>query len=178
MEKICLMPKSVLQNLITYALWLLECSHHMGRTHACMFFGVIYPFKILLDMFDSQDGLRAILNVITTQPVYLQMKRNTERQRNLQSSNDQSNVREEEVNEMELDLSEDTLSMSRQSIKQVSSNLKRYFECHLGFTADKLRRTIGKNQSHPHAAGPIIPPYKVSSRVSRPSSSDFSNFAK
>jgi len=156
------MPKTVLQNLINYALWLLECSHHLGRTHACMFFGVIYPFKILLDMFDAQDGLRAILNVITTQPVYIQMKKTTERIHRNQSTLDQSIMNDDDATDIDIDLSEDVLSLSRQSIKQVSFNLKRYFECHLGFTADKLRRTIGKNHSHPHAAGPVLPSYKVS----------------
>lgn len=153
------MSKTTLQNLISYVLWLLECAHNQGRNHAIMFFGVIYPFKTMLDLFDSQDGLRAILNVITTQPSFVQMRKSIDGgRRDLLGMNGNVFL---DSNEDDADISEEEQTISRQSVRQVSFNLKRYFECHLGFTADKLRRTIGKNHSSPHISGPVLPPYKV-----------------
>lgn len=48
-----------------YALWLLGCSHDSGRCHATMFFGLSFQFKIILDEFDNQDGLRKLYNVVS-----------------------------------------------------------------------------------------------------------------
>lgn len=48
-----------------YALWLLGCSHDSGRCHATMFFGLAFQFKIILDEFDNQDGLRKLYNVVS-----------------------------------------------------------------------------------------------------------------
>lgn len=49
-----------------YALWLLGCSHDSGRCHATMFFGLAFQFKIILDEFDNQDGLRKLYNVVSS----------------------------------------------------------------------------------------------------------------
>lgn len=97
-------------------MWLLECSHTSGRNHALMFFGVVYPFKVMLDLFDSSDGLRRVLNVITTQPDF----RNDDK------------------------ISEEDKLQTRQVIRHVCCNLKRYFEAHLSFMADKLKRSRGE----------------------------------
>jgi len=133
-------------------MWLLECSHNSGRNHALMFFSVIYPFKTMLDLFDSQDGLRSVLNVISTQPSFASVIRSAH----------QLPLPPGQLEEThELDLSEDEQLMAKQNVRQVSFNLKRYFECHLYFTADKLKRTIGRNQNPQQALGPAIPPYKV-----------------
>ncbi|CAG2115601.1 unnamed protein product, partial [Medioppia subpectinata] len=64
MEKICLLPKHILNDLVAYALWLLECSHDSSRCHATMFFSLSFSFRMILELFDSQDGLRKLLNVI------------------------------------------------------------------------------------------------------------------
>lgn len=47
-----------------YALWLLECSHDSGRCHATMFFGLSFQFRVILEEFDNQDGLRKLYNVV------------------------------------------------------------------------------------------------------------------
>lgn len=65
MEKVCLLKKNVITDLVTYALWLLERSHDSGRCHATMFFGFSFPFKAILDEFDKQDGLRKLYNVVS-----------------------------------------------------------------------------------------------------------------
>jgi len=93
-------------------MWLLECSHGSGRNHALMFFGASYPFKVMLDLFDSQDGLRVILNIISTLPNFLADENDTEE------------------NQM----------LTRQVVRQVGCNLKRYFECHLSFLAEKIEK--------------------------------------
>ena len=49
-----------------YALWLLECSHESGRCHATMCFGLNFQFRPILEQFDRQDGLRKLLNVVST----------------------------------------------------------------------------------------------------------------
>lgn len=64
MERVCLQSKDVISKLVAYALWLLECSHDSGRCHATMFFGFTFPFKVILDEFDKQDGLRKLFNVV------------------------------------------------------------------------------------------------------------------
>ena len=66
MEKVCLLPKQIINDLVTYALWLLERSHDSGRCHATMFFGFSFPFKVILDVFDNQDGLRKLYNVVSS----------------------------------------------------------------------------------------------------------------
>lgn len=65
MERVCLLPKHVISDLVTYALWLLERSHDSGRCHATMFFGFSFPFKVILEEFDAQDGLRKLFNVVS-----------------------------------------------------------------------------------------------------------------
>ena len=66
LAKVCLLPEHVLQELVRYALWLLECSHESGRCHATMFFGTSFQFRVILELFDAQDGLRRLYNMIST----------------------------------------------------------------------------------------------------------------
>lgn len=65
-EQICLLPKHVLSDLVSYALWLLECSHDSSRCHATMFFSLSFPFRVILELFDQQDGLRKLMNAVST----------------------------------------------------------------------------------------------------------------
>lgn len=65
MERICSMSQKFVSEVVSYALWLLGCSHDSGRCHATMFFGLSFQFKVILDEFDSQDGLRKLYNVVS-----------------------------------------------------------------------------------------------------------------
>ena len=65
MEKVCLLPQPVLASLIKYVLWLVECSHDSGRQWAVMFCGMITSFRVLLDTFDQQDGVRKLFNSVS-----------------------------------------------------------------------------------------------------------------
>lgn len=86
MERVCLLPKYIVSSLVkwvkfhlnlcvklklvlvlcfSYALWLLECSHDSGKCHATMFFGSTFQFRVILDEFDAQDGLRKLHNLVS-----------------------------------------------------------------------------------------------------------------
>jgi len=51
--------------LFSCVLWLLECSHESGRVHAAMFFSLSFPFRVIVDLFDEQDGLRKLYNTVS-----------------------------------------------------------------------------------------------------------------
>lgn len=65
MERICLMAQSIIPEVVSYGLWLLSSAHDSGRCHATMFFGLSFQFKLFLDEFDRQDGLRKLYNVVS-----------------------------------------------------------------------------------------------------------------
>ena len=60
------LPHDTLTELVRYCLWLLECSHETGRQYSIMFFGLAFPFRSILEIFDSNDGLRRLYNTICT----------------------------------------------------------------------------------------------------------------
>ena len=60
------LPHNTLRDLVRYCLWLLECSHETGRQYSVMFFGLAFPFRSILEIFDSNDGLRRLYNTIST----------------------------------------------------------------------------------------------------------------
>ncbi|KFB51317.1 hypothetical protein ZHAS_00019370 [Anopheles sinensis] len=105
MERICLMPREIITEMVAYALWLLACPHDSGRCHATMFFGLSCQFKTILDEFDKQDGLRKLYNVISVLPIL-------------------SNSDEFEIND-------DEEASERQVVRHVCVALKKYFENHL-----------------------------------------------
>jgi len=35
-----------------------------------MFFGLSFPFRVIVDLFDEQDGLRKLFNVVWTEVFY------------------------------------------------------------------------------------------------------------
>lgn len=103
-------------------MWLLERSHDSSRCHATMFFGLAFPFRSLLELFDQQDGLRKLLNVMSTLDVFVR------------GSNSDSATP-----------SDDQVFASRQTARHVCVALKRYFEAHLAHKADHLRRSHTRN---------------------------------
>ncbi|XP_050080001.1 protein mahjong [Anopheles maculipalpis] len=114
MERICQMPREIITEMVSYALWLLGCSHDSGRCHATMFFGLSCQFKIILDEFDKQDGIRQLYNVIAVLPV-------------LVVSDDYQMNEDEEASE-------------RQVIRHVCIALKKYFENHLYYKYIQVTR--------------------------------------
>ncbi|CAH0556965.1 unnamed protein product [Brassicogethes aeneus] len=115
MERVCLLPKYIVSNLVKYALWLLECSHDSGRCHTIMFFGLTFQFKVILDEFDAQDGLRKLHNVIATLPIMLPDADTGQ-------------------------LNEDQECAARQMVRHVCVAYRRYFEAHLVAKVELIRR--------------------------------------
>ncbi|CAH0698535.1 unnamed protein product [Spodoptera exigua] len=124
MERVCLLPRKTLADLVRYALWLLECSHDSGRCHATMFFGLSFQFRVILEEFDHQDGLRKLYNVISTLPI-------------LSADEDESRV------------SEDETCAARQIVRHVCVALRRYLEAHLRLRAAQVARQHGDNVPEP-----------------------------
>lgn len=135
MERVCLLPQHVLSDLVKYSLWLMECSHDSSRCHATMFFGFTFGFRVILDLFDAQDGLRKLFNMMSTLDIFV-------------------------VDSVsQITLSDDQVFSSRQTARHVSVALKRYYEAHLATKAEQLRRSHSRNQGgSPH---PTTPPYKA-----------------
>lgn len=134
MERVCFLPKHIISDLVTYALWLLERSHDSGRCHATMFFGFSFPFKVILEEFDAQDGLRKLYNVISTLPIL--------------------NIEEEPA------LNDDEECASRQIVRHVAVALKRYMEAHLYLKAEQLQRAENARTER-DTWQPSLPPYKA-----------------
>ncbi|XP_053630594.1 DDB1- and CUL4-associated factor 1 isoform X3 [Cherax quadricarinatus] len=121
-ERICLLPDNVLCELIRYALWLLECSHQSSRTHSVMFFGMVFRFRAILERFDEQDGLRKVLNMLSTLSLF-------------QDVWEQDSL--DEPNEV----------MMWQTVKQVCLSIKHYFEAHLALKVQHLQRMTTRDHS-------------------------------
>ncbi|CAH2312559.1 DDB1- and CUL4-associated factor 1 isoform X2 [Pelobates cultripes] len=134
MERVCMHPHKVLMDVVNYTLWLMECSHASGCCHATMFFSISFSFRAVLELFDSQDGLRRLVNLISTLEIL-----------NLE---DQGAL-----------LSDDEIFASRQTGKHTCMALRRYFEAHLAIKVEQvkqsLQRTEGGLPIHPP------PPYKA-----------------
>uniref|UniRef100_A0A915E2L8 Uncharacterized protein n=1 Tax=Ditylenchus dipsaci TaxID=166011 RepID=A0A915E2L8_9BILA len=64
MEKVCQLSDTILNQMVDYALWLLDHSHEHGRELAAHFFASSLQFRTILDRFDEHDGLRRLYNYI------------------------------------------------------------------------------------------------------------------
>uniref|UniRef100_A0A673G4S2 DDB1- and CUL4-associated factor 1 n=1 Tax=Sinocyclocheilus rhinocerous TaxID=307959 RepID=A0A673G4S2_9TELE len=128
MERVCMLPHSLLSEVVSYTLWLLECSHASGCCHATMFFSICFSFRAVLELFDHQDGLRRLVNLISTLEIL--------------NPEDQGAL-----------LSDDEIFSSRQTAKHTCMALRRYFEAHLAIKVEQvkqsLQRTEGGAPIHP-----------------------------
>lgn len=73
--KVCMLPHSILADVVGYTLWLLECSHASGCCHATMFFSISFSFRAVLELFDRQDGLRRLVNLVGISSLVLAITR-------------------------------------------------------------------------------------------------------
>ncbi|KAM3620844.1 uncharacterized protein V6R79_002806 [Siganus canaliculatus] len=117
MERVCTLPDGVLSDMVSYALWLLESSHASGVCHATMFFSISFSFRAVLQLFDHQDGLRRLVNLISTLQIL--------------------NV-ESETSVM----SDDQVFSGRQTAKHTCMALRRYFEAHLAVKAEQVKQSL------------------------------------
>ncbi|XP_028843043.1 DDB1- and CUL4-associated factor 1 isoform X2 [Denticeps clupeoides] len=131
MERVCVLPHSVLADVVRYALWLLECSHASGCCHATMFFSISFSFRAVLELFDQQDGLRRLVNLISTLEIL--------------NPEDQGAL-----------LSDDEIFSSRQTAKHTCMALRRYFEAHLAIKVEQVKQSLQRSEG----GAPIHPqPY-------------------
>ncbi|XP_015243536.1 PREDICTED: protein VPRBP-like isoform X1 [Cyprinodon variegatus] len=133
MERVCMFPDGVLSDMVSYALWLLESSHASGICHATMFFSISFSFRAVLQLFDQLDGLRRLVNLISTLEI-------------LNAENAQR-------------LSDDQIFSSRQTAKHTCMALRKYFEAHLAVKTEQVKRSL--NTSENGTIIPHQPSYKA-----------------
>ncbi|XP_056096436.1 DDB1- and CUL4-associated factor 1 isoform X5 [Rhinichthys klamathensis goyatoka] len=121
MERVCMLPHSLLAEVVSYTLWLLECSHASGCCHATMFFSICFSFRAVLDLFDKQDGLRRLVNLISTLEIL--------------NPEDQGAL-----------LSDDEIFSSRQTAKHTCMALRRYFEAHLSIKVEQVKQSLQRTE--------------------------------
>uniref|UniRef100_A0A669F603 DDB1- and CUL4-associated factor 1 n=1 Tax=Oreochromis niloticus TaxID=8128 RepID=A0A669F603_ORENI len=121
MERVCMLPHSILSDVVGYTLWLLECSHASGCCHATMFFSISFSFRAVLDLFDRQDGLRRLVNLISTLEIL--------------NPEDQGAL-----------LSDDEIFSSRQTAKHTCMALRRYFEAHLAIKVEQVKQSLQRTE--------------------------------
>uniref|UniRef100_A0A3Q2XSC2 DDB1- and CUL4-associated factor 1 n=1 Tax=Hippocampus comes TaxID=109280 RepID=A0A3Q2XSC2_HIPCM len=121
MERVCMLPHSVLADVVGYTLWLLECSHASGCCHATMFFSISFSFRAVLELFDKQDGLRRLVNLISTLEIL--------------NPDDQGAL-----------LSDDEIFSSRQTAKHTCMALRRYFEAHLAIKVEQVKQSLQRTE--------------------------------
>lgn len=136
MERVCLLPQRILSDLVRYSLWLLECSHDSGRCHATMFFGLSFQFRVILEEFDAQDGLRKLYNVISTLSIL-------------------------SVDETPEVMNEDEECSARQIVRHVCVALKRYFEAHLYIRSEQVKRAHFRDNLEHSKLATTLPSYKA-----------------
>lgn len=112
----------VLSEMVSYALWLLESSHASGVCHATMFFSVSFSLRAVLQLFDLKDGLRRLINLIST----------------LEILNPDSNV---------VSMSDDQVFSNRQTAKSTALALCRYFEAHLAIKVEQVKQQTSDGSS-------------------------------
>ena len=134
MEKVCLLEDFIIQQLIRYALNLLECPYKSGRCYAVMFLGDSFQYRIMLEQFDGQDGFRRIYNMIRNLPI-LSMENPCE-------------------------FADDpTFFFYRVLLEHVFAAFTLYFETHLAVKVeDLLRIQVCKISVSPQSS---LPPYKA-----------------
>ncbi|KAM9786000.1 DDB1- and CUL4-associated factor 1 [Neosynchiropus ocellatus] len=121
MERVCMLPHSILSDVVGYTLWLLECSHASGCCHATMFFSISFSFRAVLELFDKLDGLRRLVNLISTLEIL--------------NHDDQSTL-----------LSDDEIFSSRQTAKHTCMALRRYFEAHLAIKVEQVKQSLQRTE--------------------------------
>uniref|UniRef100_A0AAF5PHW2 LisH domain-containing protein n=1 Tax=Wuchereria bancrofti TaxID=6293 RepID=A0AAF5PHW2_WUCBA len=115
MEGVCLLPEQTLNELVHYALWLLEHSYESGRAGSSMFFTHAFQFRPVLERFDDYDGPRRLFNYISTLTL-------------LQEDSD--NV-----------LSDEHLYTSMQAIRNTCMAFRSYMAAHIFVKVEHLKRT-------------------------------------
>uniref|UniRef100_UPI0037E818D7 DDB1- and CUL4-associated factor 1-like n=1 Tax=Semicossyphus pulcher TaxID=241346 RepID=UPI0037E818D7 len=127
LERVCTLQDGVLSDMVSYALWLLESSHASGVCHATFFFSISFYFRAMLQLFDEQDGLRRLVNLMSTLEIL-------------------------DIEHRTSILGDDFTFSSRQTAKHTCMALRRYFEAHLAVKAEQVKQSL-----HTSDGGTIVP---------------------
>ncbi|KAL5103497.1 Protein mahjong [Taenia crassiceps] len=79
MERMCTLRPKLLEDLMSYALWLVECSHPSARCYALYFLNIALCYGAFFRIFTARNGLRYLFNALCVLPIRL-----TEDQTNVQ----------------------------------------------------------------------------------------------
>ncbi|CAH8518191.1 hypothetical protein MS3_00006654 [Schistosoma haematobium] len=71
MERVCQLSSSLLDDLIKYSLWLVECSHPSARCYSLFFLHLVLCYGITFRRFEQQNGLVYLYNAICVLPLRL-----------------------------------------------------------------------------------------------------------
>eukprot|EP00727_Mastigamoeba_balamuthi_P002096 m51a1_g11884 putative protein vprbp (1539) ;mRNA; r:579303-584970 len=63
-EQICLMPHPYPFSLVKLGIWLMGSESDCARKHICSFFSTSLPFRTLMELFDSMNGLSKLTNLL------------------------------------------------------------------------------------------------------------------
>lgn len=119
-EKICQPVSELSKEIVKYAIWLLECSHESGRSHIASFFSMTFVYKNILNLFDSMDGLRCLINMASTA-------------KPIAADDGFDSINDDEFKQV-----------FSQIIKPVCVTLRRYFEAHVIF---KVGQAVKSNHT-------------------------------
>ncbi|VDK43521.1 unnamed protein product [Taenia asiatica] len=71
MERVCTLRPKLLEDLMSYALWLVECSHPSARCYALYFLNIALCYGAFFRIFTARNGLRYLFNALCVLPIRL-----------------------------------------------------------------------------------------------------------
>uniref|UniRef100_A0A5K3FKM0 LisH domain-containing protein n=2 Tax=Mesocestoides corti TaxID=53468 RepID=A0A5K3FKM0_MESCO len=71
MERVCTLKPKVLNGLMTYSLWLVECAHPSARCYALYFLSIALCYGATFRIFTEHQGLRYLYNALCVLPIRL-----------------------------------------------------------------------------------------------------------
>ncbi|KAM3179601.1 hypothetical protein ACTXT7_000336 [Hymenolepis weldensis] len=77
MERMCTLREGLLENIMSYALWLVECSHPSARCYALFFLNIALCYGAFYRLFSARNGLRYLFNAMCVLPIRLTEDRST-----------------------------------------------------------------------------------------------------
>lgn len=64
----CTLRPKLLEDLMSYALWLVECSHPSARCYALYFLNIALCYGAFFRIFTARNGLRYLFNAVSSLP--------------------------------------------------------------------------------------------------------------
>ncbi|KAG9443968.1 hypothetical protein H6P81_015308 [Aristolochia fimbriata] len=147
MERICALPSHVVNQIVELALQLLECPQDQARKNAAVFFAAAFVFRAVLDSFDTQGGIKKMLNLLHGAASV----RSGNNSGALGSQSNVSTLRNDRLPAEVMTASE------KQIAYHTCVALRQYFRAHLLLLVDSLRpnknyRSVARNATSARAA--------------------------